>query len=148
MSMSIALLPALLLAGVDAPSRPPPLGVSPAFPPWRTVETRYECNGEEVRFAVSYDAEGRGRLIAAERGSRSLNSAELDRLNEALGALTPLTAVVPQCSREVHILTGIGRAGNRVAHVLIIWTPTAVNASPPLPPVQGAPPGESLDQAR
>lgn len=146
--MITAFAAALFFAASDPSSRAPPLGIPPALPGWRTVETQYECGGEHVRFSVRYDSEGRGRLVAAQRGSRSLTPADLARLSDSLGALAPLTAVVPQCSREVHVLTGIGRAGSRVAHVLIIWTPTAVNASPPLPPVQGAPPGESLDQAR
>lgn len=146
--MILAVAAMALQAGI-APagelSRPPPLGTPQAPPEWRTVETRYECGGEEVHFSMRYDRAGRGQLLAARRGSRSVAEADLRRLNESLGRLTPLTAVVPQCAREVHVLTGIGRADGRTAHVLIIWTNFAINASPPMPPVYDAPPGESLD---
>ena len=138
--MVTAIAAALFFAASDPSSRPPPLGTPPMPPQWRTVETRYACGGEEMHFVMRYDSEGRGQLVSARRGSHVVGSSDLDRLNEQLGRLVPLSAVVPQCARGVHGLTAMGRFYGRIAHVVIVWTPYAINASPPSPPVYTAPP--------
>ena len=114
---------------------PPPMGVVPKTPDWRTQQTTYRCGNEVARFTLRFDADSRARFSAAERGGRSLSGADLKKVGQALARLDSLHAIVPECAGTTHILSATGMVGAAPATVTIVWMPRTINVSAPT--VQG-----------
>jgi hypothetical protein len=117
------------------PPPPPPLGTPDRLPAWRSVETAYQCGGEQVSFTVRYDEASRARVIRGRRGRATIPEASLRQVNARLLGFDSVASITPVCAGTVHTLTASGMSGGQPAEMVIVWTPHAVTPSPVWPPV-------------
>lgn len=110
----------------------PPIVEHPVNPDWRTVETVYQCSGEERRFSVRYTSPGFEFLGGTRKGIR-LPPEEIARATEALGQLDAVTTMVPQCAPSHDSIMVLGLKQLRRVAVFIVWQDNRLQISEPQP---------------
>lgn len=115
------------VASAESPQAP--ALVHARAPTTKVVTTTYTCIGGQRTFSLRYDNNADAVFVSGSRRGIPLQSAAIQRANQALSKVDAVQDIVPECLDSVDTLLVFGRIQGKMSVFSLFWSGNDMTAS-------------------